>query len=87
MADYTKSAAEITDFTLDWSQVVGADSIITSAWTVPSGITGSNQSSTATTASIRIAAGTASLFYPFVNTITRISGQVDQESLVITVAT
>ena len=87
MADYTKTAAAVLDFTLNWATYLGSDTISSSSWAVPSGITGSNQSSTATSASIRISAGTAGLVYAFTNTITMASGQIDQEPLVITVTT
>ena len=86
MANYTKTAAAVLDFTLNWASYLGF-TISSSAWAVPSGITGSNQSSTATSASIRISAGTAGLVYAFTNTITMASGQIDQEPLVITVTT
>lgn len=87
MANYTKTVAAVLDFTLNWTDYLGSDTISSSAWAVPSGITGSGGSSTSTTASIRISGGTAGLVYPFTNTITMASGQIDQEPLVITVTT
>ena len=87
MANYTKTVAAVLDFTFDWSAyLAGLDTIVGSTWTVPTGITSSNLSSTATTTSLRLAAGSAGLFYPLTNTITMASGQIDQRPLVITIS-
>ena len=86
MADYRKAATSVLDFTFDWSTYLGGvDTIVSSAWSVPSGITGTNQSSTATSTSIRISGGTLGKFYGLVNTITMASGQIDQRPLIITI--
>ena len=85
MANYRKTVTAKLDFTFDWTDYLDGDTIASSAWTVPSGITATNQSSTATSTHIRISAGTLGSFYAFVNTITMASGQIDQRPLVITI--
>ena len=88
MADFTKTVAAVLDFTLDWTSYLdGTDTIVSSAWTVPSGILSSSPSSTATSTSIRLSSGKAGLFYFLVNTITTASGQIDEQPLIITIST
>lgn len=43
------------DYILDWSTWLGADTIATATWTVPSGITKTDESKTATTTTIWLA--------------------------------
>ena len=76
MPDVRKTSTEIIDITFNWAPTLSVgDSIVTSAWTVPTGITGSNQSSTSATTSIRLSSGSTAMIYPLINTVTLASGQ------------
>ena len=86
MPDVRKTATEIVDITFNWAPTLNVgDSIVTSAWSVPSGITGGNQSSTSTTTSIRLSSGSTALFYPIINTVSLASGQKYQAPLNVSI--
>ena len=86
MPIYRKTTTEITDLVLDWEPALdNGDYIVTSAWTVPSGITASNTSSTAYTTLIRLSTGTTGRSYALTNTVTLFSGQKYQTPLTVAI--
>lgn len=86
MPVYRKTDVAITDIVFNWAPAMDAgDSIVTSAWSVPTGITGSNTSSTASTTAIRLSSGTTGRAYALVNTVTLASGQKYQAPLSVTI--
>jgi hypothetical protein len=91
-----KGAAEVKDYTLDWSQELasdkktwkaGDDTIATAAWTYGSGITGGPESLNAdkTAASTWLAGGTAGQKYAVALTITTAGGRTETLSFKIEV--
>ena len=79
---FTKYAADINlDFTINWAPKLGTDTISTSDWSVPAGITKASQTSTATTAIVWLTAGTAGTEYECVNTITTAGGRTITQPL------
>lgn len=84
---FTKDPDAKLDFTLDWALFLGADTIATSAWTLPSGITQSSPapSNTATTTTIWLTGGTLGLEYELVNRITTAGARTDDRTLRIRV--
>jgi len=86
MPDVRKTTTEILDIVFNWEPALDSgDYIVTSAWSVPTGITGSNQASSALTTSIRLSSGTTPQAYSLINTVTLHSGQKYQTPLNVTI--
>lgn len=79
----TKEATETLDFQINWADWLGALTISSSAWTVPSGITEVTNSNTTTTTLIRLSGGTWAESYELVSTITASNGEIESRSLTI----
>lgn len=55
----TKDPEEVLDYAIDWSAMLGGDTIATVVWTVPSPLTKVSQSNTTTIATAFISGGLA----------------------------
>ena len=69
-----KDPDEVLDYTIDWKDdndpVLGTtETIVTSTWTVPSGLTKDSDSKTTTTATVVLSGGTAKTKYQIANKI------------------
>lgn len=81
-----KDPAAVLDYAIDWSEWLGADTIATSTWTVPSGVTKGADSHTTTTATVWISGGRqGSSPYVITNRITTAAGRTDERSIEIPV--
>jgi len=67
---FTKEPTEVLDYQIDWSDWLGALTISSSSWSVPSGITKVTDDKTATSTLIRLSGGTWGEVYELSNTIT-----------------
>lgn len=93
MASYLHDPEAILDYTVDWSDWLGADTISTVTWTLPTipeggvGIVKESQASTATSATIWISAqaGTAGSSYVVECKITTAAGRTDERSFTLRV--
>jgi len=65
-----KSPASIYEFTVDWSTELGSDAIVTSVWSVGTGLTEDSESETSTTTTVFVSGGVAGTTYKLTNTIT-----------------
>ncbi len=83
MADYpcktfkAKDPSGVNVYRLDWSTWLtshGSDTIASSSWVVPSGITEVTPANTTTTATIKVSGGTAGTDYDLKNTIVTAGG-------------
>lgn len=84
----TKDPNDVLDYEVDWSDWLtasGSDTISTSTWIVPSGITKNSDSSTTTTTTIWLSSGTAGTSYSFVNRITTAGGRTKDQTIKIKV--
>lgn len=70
-----KDPDEVKDYGVNWAELLGTDTISTSTWTVPTGITKDSQSNTTTTTTIWLSGGTAAETYSFDNLITTAGGR------------
>lgn len=70
ISDYVKFPLEVKEVTLDWSSFVGSDTISTSSWSVPSGITNAGDTNNTTSTTIYLSGGTSGNQYAITNTIT-----------------
>lgn len=79
-----KQASAELDYKIDWGTapwLETGDTIATSAWTVPSGITEVSSTNDTTTATIVVSGGTANNSYDLVNTITTANGLEDHRTI------
>lgn len=84
---FDKDPDEVLDFTIDWSDwLPSGDTISTSAWTVPSGITEDSKSNDTTKTWIFLSGGTDGTEYKLTNTITTAGGRTAQRTIQIKVA-
>lgn len=87
-----KDPDEVLDYGWDWTDWLAGDTISTSIWTSPAGITVGNggngapvPSNTTTTTKVWLLGGTAGLNYTLTNRITTAAGRTGDRSLVIQV--
>lgn len=80
-----KLPAETLDYQVNWTARLAGDTIVTSVWSIPAGLTGSLQTSTTTTATTWLAGGTAGTTYSIENTITTAAGRIMREVIDISV--
>lgn len=83
---FTKDPNAVLDYQIDWSTWLGTDTIASSAWTVPTGITQVTASATTTATTIWLSGGTAGSSYPVVNRIVTDGGRTEDRTLTIVVS-
>jgi hypothetical protein len=78
---YTKGPSEVLNYGVDWSDFLDVgDTIVTSTWTVPAGITQDSENETTTVAEIFLSGGTLGNTYTLTNSITTDFGlEADRE--------
>lgn len=82
---FNKDPSAIKNYGFDWSAFLGNDTITTSSWIVPAGITKQSESNTTTRAIIWLSGGTHGEDYLVTNQITTSGGVTEQMSLKIQV--
>lgn len=87
MADsFLKDPDAVLDYKRDWALwFASGETIQTSSWVVPSGITKTNESVTSTSATVWLSGGTAGTDYTVVNRIITNQGRTDDRSFLIQV--
>jgi hypothetical protein len=79
---------DAVDHTLDWSRELKVgQSIVSALWTVPAGLTGSNEGFTGTLATKRLTGGTAGTIYDVACRVTLNDGTVIERWIAIDVRT
>ena len=71
-------------YTLDWSEYLGSDTIVSAAWSAP-GLTTNSTSSTTTTTTIWLSGGTVGKVYTVRCRVTTTAGTIDDRSFEIEV--
>lgn len=84
-ASFTKDPNAVLDYQVDWAAWLGADTISTSTWTVPAGLTAGTASNTTTTATVFLSGGTDGASYTVSNRIVTAGGRTDDRSFVLKV--
>lgn len=74
---FVKDPGATTYFTIDWTSWLGSDTIESSTWTVPDGITEESDDNDTTSATIWLSGGTHQQDYIIINTITTAAGQIE----------
>lgn len=93
MALYTKDPNSVLDYKVDWNGaaadggpwLAAGETIASSNFTVPAGITKDSQSNTTTTATVWLSGGTVGNEYAVVNRITTNQGRTDDRTITIRV--
>jgi hypothetical protein len=86
MAVYVKDKDAVLDYKVDWATWLQAsETISTSTFTVPAGITKDSQSNTTTTATVWLSGGTVGQEYAVINRITTNQGRTDDRTITIRV--
>lgn len=88
---YTKDPDAKLDYIVDWASWLNGDTISTSAWSVPTGITEMSSSpgpstNTTTTATIWLEGGTVGTAYDIINSIVTTAGRQDDRTFQILIA-
>lgn len=79
----TQDPSAVKRYYIDWASVVGENSIVSSDWNVPDGITGDSEIYDATRTSIRISGGVDGEMYRITNHISMSpSGEEDEGTIV-----
>ena len=73
------------DYKVDWTRWLSADTLLTSTWIVPAGITEVTSSNTTLTATIVLSGGTQGTTYDVINRITTAAGFADDRTIKITI--
>lgn len=78
---FNKDPDETLDYEIDWTNWLSGDTISSSSWSVPAGITDVTETHTYTLATVRLSGGTLGTTYNCVNTIVTTGGQTAQRSI------
>jgi len=81
-----KDPNSIIDYVIDWTDWLQGDTISTSAWTVPSGITKQSDTNTDSTTTIWLSSGTAGDTYVLSNRIVTVGARTEDRSFTISAA-
>jgi len=81
-----KGPDAVKDYGIDWSSWLGTDTISTSTWAVPTGITKDSDSETTTETTIWLSGGTAGVNYELTNSIVTAAGREEDQTIVVRVA-
>jgi len=83
---FEKDPQAVLDYKVDWSDwLTDGETITTSTWTVPSGITEDSDTHDDDSATIWLSGGTAGKRYTVINHIVTTAGREDDRSIVISV--
>lgn len=87
MTLFQKDPDATLDYKRDWSDWLTpfGDTIQTSTWTVSTGLTKSNESNTATVATVWLSGGTVGASYTVTNHIVTAQGRTDERSFQVNV--
>lgn len=84
-AVFTKDPQAGLDYSIDWSDWLSNDTIVTSTWTVPTGITKVTDTKTTTVTTVWLSGGTVGQAYDVMNEITTTAGRKDDRTIRIRV--
>ncbi len=80
---FTKDPNEALDYKIDWSAWLAGDTIATSTWVIPAGLTAGTTSFTTTSATTWVSGGTMGTTYTLDNKITTGGGRSAERSITI----
>ncbi len=81
---YIKDPAAKLDYMFDWTEFLGSDTIQTSTWTIPSGLTGSGEAIISNNKTkIFLAGGTLGKRYEIQNKVVSLGGREELQTFFI----
>lgn len=80
---FAKDPDATLDYAVDWTPFLNGDTISTSTWTVPAGLTSVSESNTTEIATVFLAGGVVGASYSVLNRIVTSSGVTDDRSIII----
>lgn len=80
-----KDPDAIMDFVIDWTRWLSGDTIASSTWVVPAGITRAAVAATTTSTTIWLSGGTHASKYTITNRIVTVAGRTDDRSFIVPV--
>lgn len=84
-ATFTKDPNSVLDYQINWATWLGVDTIASSTWTVPTGLTTVTSSNSTTVAIIWLSGGTAGTDYDLLNRIVTAGGRTEDRTITIRV--
>lgn len=85
LAIFPKGPGENLDYTIDGTEYLGADTILTVAWTFPAGINKTAEMFSATSMTVWVSGGTVGTNYALPVTFTTVAGRTVERSIQINV--
>lgn len=79
--DYQQEVGDILDYDFNYAAKLGADTIVTSIFGLPDGLTEVSSSHDTNSAAIFVSGGTAGRIYRIVNTITTAGGRTYERTI------
>lgn len=83
---FSKDPDAVVDFAVDWTAWLAGDTISSSTWTVPNGITQASASNTPTKATIWLSGGAAQASYAVTNRIVTAGGRTQDQTILVAVS-
>lgn len=83
---FIKDPSAVLDYTVDWTDWLEADTISSSSWTIPVGLTKDSEAATTKKATVWLSGGALAQFYTVTNRVVTAGGRTDERSIVIVVA-
>jgi hypothetical protein len=86
MTSYTKDPNAVLDWKVDWTAwLASGETITTSTWIVPTGITKDSDTHTGTAATVWLSGGTVNVSYEVTNRVVTSAGRTDDRTIRINV--
>jgi hypothetical protein len=85
MADFEKDPDAVLDYQVDWSTWLNGDTIGTSTWTVPAGITQNSGTANDATATIWLSGGSSGTTYALINRVVTAGGRTNDRTITVQV--
>lgn len=83
--NFLKDPGDVLDYQFDWSSWLNEDTILSSRWTMPEGITEDSSTNDTTTATIWLSSGTLAEDYEVTNQVVTAGGRTAERSMTIKV--
>lgn len=83
--NFEKDPNAILDFTIDWTDWLGSDTIVTGTWIIPSGITEVSRTSTTKISTVFVSGGITGITYALTNRINTSGGRTDDRTIYVLV--
>lgn len=85
IAQATKDAVDVRDYTFDWSSILGDDTISSSDWVADTGLTIDSDTNTTTSTTVWISGGTTNQAYRVYNTVVTTDGRTYKRFMIVLV--